>query len=171
MERLPKIAILMGMSIALFVFGLFLYVALPDLIRYNNWDEFTEPIDEKMILEKFHTNEAYLIFIEKYPENGEIFRPQDNRAELRVNAMNFTSLTQIELELDYNSRDDYFRQNVDCRNDQNDWRLRISGPLAAQFLENVDCLAMGTFTGKSSELLVYEDADASYASSFAIIEN
>jgi len=167
MDLLPKIAFILGMSIAVTIFGVFLYAAVPDIIRNNNWEEIAVPIDEKALLEKFHTNEAYLIFIEKYPENGETFRNWGDGGELKINAMNFTSLTTVELELNYSTRDNYFRQDVDCRNDQYDWRLRIQGPLTAAFLEKVDCLAIETFTGKSVELIDY-DGEPQFASDFLI---
>ncbi len=159
MEKLPKIAICVGIGISTTIFVLIVISMMPHVIDVMNdyWDISYEQIDKEAYLEKFYSTESYLVFIEKYPVYGESQRIFDDRGEIRLTAMNFTSLTKIELELNYNSRDDYFRQNIDCRNDQNDWRLRIDGPLTAQFLENIDCLAMGTFTGKSSELVVYAD--------------
>ena len=171
METLPKIAIILGMVIGVTFFGMIMFMMIPDMIDHNRWDRVTVNIDEEELTTKFLQNESYKIFIEKYPENGETMRFWDDGGELRVNAMNFTSLTKIDLELRFDARDDNFRINLDCRNDHADWRLRIDGPLAAKFLENVDCLAIEKFTGKNSELVYFDgNADAAYATSnFSII--
>lgn len=173
MELLPKIAIILGMVIGVTFFGMVMFMMIPDMIDHNRWDRLAEPISEEALIEKFSVLESYQIFIEKYPENGIQVRSYDNGGgEIRLNAMNFTSLTQVELELDYDAREDNIRQDLECRNDNADWRLHVRGPLSADFLKNVDCLGIQKFTGKNSELVLYDgDSEASYArgGSFQII--
>ena len=170
MELLPKAAIILGMAIGATFFGMVMFMMIPDMIDHNRWDRLAEPISEEALIEKLSTLESYQIFVEKYPENGIQVRSYDNGGgELRLNAMNFTSLTHIELELDYDAREDNIRQDLQCRNDHADWRLQVRGTLTAAFLENVDCLAIEKFTGKNSELAVPFDGDPSFAKSFAII--
>lgn len=170
MELLPKIAIILGMVIGVTFFGMIMYMMIPDMIDHNRWDRLAEPISEESLVKKLSVLDSYQMFVEKYPENGIQIRTYDNGGgEIRLNAMNFTSLTQVELELDYNAREDNIRQDLECRNDHIDWRLHLRGPLIAAFLENVDCLAIEQFTGKNSEIAIAADGDPSYARSFSII--
>lgn len=153
MEKLTKIAIYTGMTIAISIFILFVISILPyivDQIR-DNWDEIL-PISKEEVLQKFYKTESYQAFIKKYPQNGRYIDIDDNRGRLEISAMNFETLNVIRLELRYYSSDDNVREEVICSNDKYDMNYRVRGSLAVQFIEKVECITGDGLVRTSSPL-------------------
>ncbi len=142
MERLSKIAIYMGMAIALSVFALFLMSILPHMLDQfeRDWDIFS--ISQEEVMEKFENSDSYKIFVEKYPEHGVYFDPDRNGGRMELTAMNFETFNELNLELRYYQRDGIpeFREEIRCSNDLHNVNYHIRGTLVTQFIEKVDCL-------------------------------
>ena len=144
MERLSRIAIYMGMAIALSIFVLFVISIMPHTIDQLNreWGD-VMPISKETAMEKFQNTESYKIFNEKYPDNGVYLDLDRNGGRLELTAMNFETFNELRLELRYypNNGGEDVREEISCSNDLHDVYYQIRGSLASQFIEKVDCLA------------------------------
>ena len=143
METLSKIAIYMGMTIACSIFVLFVISIMPHIIDQmnNRWDDVLPGKSNDELKAIFYETESYKAFNNKYPENGEYFRPYgDGRGSLEVTAMNFESYNTLRLELEYDKKTDSVREDVSCNNQIDNLNLYIRGTLATQFIEKIDCL-------------------------------
>ncbi len=143
MERLTKIATVLGMAIALSVFILFVISIMPHIVDQinNRWDEVTLPMSEEELMKKFHAAESYQAFIEKYPDHGRYVDLDSNGGRLELQVMNFETFDTLRLELRYYQNDGQLREEVSCQNQILDQYQQIRGSLSSQFIENVDCLS------------------------------
>lgn len=142
MERLSKIAIYLGMGIAITVFSLFLLSIVPHLVDQFDREWGMNSISEEEVLEKLQRTDSFQTFIEKYPDHGVYFDPNRNGGRLTLTAMNFETFNQLNLELRYSVNDGYreLREDVSCSNNLKNFDYRIRGTLASQFIEKVNCL-------------------------------
>ena len=156
MERLSKIAIYLGMAIALSIFVLFVISIMPHTIDQLNreWGDVI-PISKEEVMEKFQNTESYKIFNEKYPDNGVYLDLDRNGGRLELTAMNFETFNELRLELRYypNNGGEDVREEISCSNDLHDVYYQIRGSLASQFIEKVDCLSGNGLVSATSPLV------------------
>ena len=157
MERLSKIAIYMGMAIACSIFVMFAISIMPHVVSQieDGWSALPEKSDEEL-KKLFYETDSYKAFNAKYPDNGEYYR--SGRGILDVTAMNFESYNTLHLSLQYDAKGDSVREDVRCENQKDNQYYSISGTLAAQFIEKVDCLS-GTGLVNAPSNLVDEDGN------------
>ena len=143
MERLSKIAIYMGMIIVCSIFAMFAISIMPLVVSQveNNWEDVLPDKSDEAIKRLFYETDSYKAFNTKYPDNGEYYVSYgDGRGRLEVTAMNFESYNTLHLRLEYEKRTDSVMEDVRCENQKNNQSYSVLGTLAAQFIENIDCL-------------------------------
>jgi len=156
MERLSKIAIYMGMGIAISIFVLIVISIMPHIIDQINdrWNKVI-PLSKQEIMEKFENTESYILFVEKYPDHGRYIDLDRNGGRIELTAMNFETFNELRLELRYykNHGNDDVREEISCSNDLKDVYYQIRGSLASQFIEKVNCLSGDGLVSATSPLV------------------
>ena len=143
MERLSKIAIYMGMTIACSIFVLFVISIMPHIMNQiqNNWDDVIPGKSDEALKAIFYETQSYQTFVKTFPEHGEWFDSYGNgEGRLEVTAMNFESLNTMRLELDYDRQTKSVREEINCYNQTDNSNYNIRGSLTAQFIEKISCL-------------------------------
>ena len=148
MDKLPKVAIYLGIGIGVTMFVLFLFSILPHIIENaeRDWNRaMGSNHTEEELKAMFYAHPSYSAFKEKYPDASESFETW-NRGEGRLNlAMyNYENLNEIRLDLSY----DEYRQNVEARvicqvhipGTDRDMHREMEGDGIADFIQKVNCL-------------------------------
>ena len=161
METLSKIAIYMGMGIALSVFVMFTISIMPHLVNQieNNWEDTLPGKSDEEIKKLFYATESYDAFIAKYPDNGEYYDSYGNGyGRLQVTAMNFETYNTLQLTLEYDRRTNSVEEQVRCENQRSNQDYYIHGTLSTQFIQKVDCLG-GTGIVSAPSNLIDDDGN------------
>jgi len=141
MLSMQKIAFIVGMTIGVTLFALFLYLALPDMIQNNHWGQIDVfKISDEKLLAKFQASPAYIAFYERYPDAKEELNNNRYRGELQVGVANIEKANFLELNLSYNNYDDQITANISCETSNNRENIRANGLFVIDFISQTDCL-------------------------------
>ena len=152
MYSLKKISYIVGLTIAVSVFALFLYSFLPHLIQNEQWDNIKgfSMTDEELLAE-FQATPAYIAFYEKYPDAKEELNNRRHGGELQVGIANIEKGNFLKLNLYYNEYDDRINVNVSCQTPDNRENLHSDGLFAIDFIKQTECLNLETDTDVEPE--------------------
>ena len=155
MITLKKLSYLVGLTIAIATFSLFLYSFLPHLIENDQWERLDgADISEEELLKKFQQHDAYLAFYERFPDAKEDYRyDKRGRGEMQVGVVNFEKNNTLTLSLNYNHRDEDINANVRCETNEDGHRnLRADNLFVVDFIKQTNCLELeSTMTTTSLE--------------------
>ena len=153
MITLRKIAYCVGISIAVSVFVLFLYSAVPQMIQHNGWDKFDLiPINDEEMLEKFKGHPAYAAFYERFPDAKEelSYNKNQNQGDLQVGIRNFETGVELVLQLNYNGYNDDVNAHINCHVENlnelgiDRSNMRANGLFVVDFIEYTECMEIKT---------------------------
>jgi len=153
MITLRKIAYCVGITIAVSVFVLFLYTAVPGMIQHSGWDELdTMSMNGEEMLEEFKGHPAYAAFYERFPDAKEElnYGKKTNRAELQLGVRNFETGVELVLSMNYNKYDDDISVHINCNAGDiqelgiDSTSLRARGLFVVDFIEYTECLELKT---------------------------
>lgn len=185
MITLRTIAYVVGITIAISAFGLFLYSFLPHLIENDQWERIGgENISEEELLKKFQNHNAYIAFYDRFPDAQEDYRHYKyGGGEMQVGVINFEKNNSLTLNLNYNDRDESIYANIRCdTNEDRNRDLRADNLFVMEFIEKTNCLEIeSTITNTSLNLeeepelpIIFGsstscDADARYSDGVCIV--
>lgn len=157
MITLRTIAYVVGITIAISAFALFLYSFLPHLIENDQWERLGgADISEEELLKKIQAHDAYIAFYDRFPDAKEDFRYYKHRGgsgEMQVGVVNFEKNNSLTLSLNYNDRDEAIYANVRCDTNEEGYRdLRADNLFVIDFINQTNCLEReSTITNTSLE--------------------
>lgn len=150
MEPLQRKAIYIALGMGITFFAMFLLLTIPHFINDvgRQWEEAFR--DKGVLLQnydeekaKFTSHPTYIAFYEKYPEGGEHFRLRNSGGEMQLTAMNFDTMTKLEVELNLHRDNQEMYLHAKCENDVQNFHTRVSGTIVTKFIEEGNCLEEG----------------------------
>lgn len=141
MITLRTISYIVGLTIAISSFGIFLFMTIPGMIQHNQWDEIDMlDITEEELIELFQGEPAYVAFYEKFPEAKEEFNQHKyGGSEMTVGITNFENNHMLRLNMNYNNDEGKVWVNVWCETNS-DRHSNADGLFAIEFIQNTKCL-------------------------------
>lgn len=156
MITLRTIAYVVGITIAISAFGLFLYSFLPHLIENDQWERLGgADVSEEELLKKFQEHEAYIVFYDRFSDAKEDFRYYKyGGGEMQVGTVNFEKNNSLILSLNYNDREEAIYADVRCNVNEDGYRdLRADNLFVIDFIKQTNCLEIeSTITNTSLSL-------------------
>lgn len=155
---MQKISYTVGITIAITVFTIVMYMLLPSAILHNQWEDIhLIKMNDEELLKKFHASPAYLAFYERFPDAREEFENNNRGAELRVGIANIEKGNYLKLELNYYDRDDQLRVHIECRPSNNDHNRNTDtrGLFVVDFIKYTNCLDIEPLLDKQETAFVY----------------
>ena len=141
MQRLQKIAYVVGISIAVSVFVLFLYSFLPHLIQNDQWERVDGlKLTDEELLKEFKIHPAYVAFYERFPDAKEELRNERHGGQLEVGVANFEDNNYLTLHLYFNNHDDDINANVNCDSSNDTQNRHANGLFVIEFIKQTNCL-------------------------------
>lgn len=142
MDKLQKIAYILGMGIAVSVFSLFLYSFLPHMIQSDQWDILGNNLSDEELLELFKSDPSYSAFYEKYPNAFENFENHRHGGELTLIAGSYgTQQNMLNLHMYYDNYDQRVNLDINCETYYNDRNQQYAhGAFVVKFIEETECL-------------------------------
>lgn len=150
LDKLKKIAYVLGISMSVVMFSLIVYGITPDLMREGRWDRVDVDViypPSDAIYELLKNDPAYLAMFEKYPDAKEKFDPRgQGRGQLDVAMGNFDDEGKIlTLELEYDRGDKIIHTRINCKDftNEHNGNVNFRGPLVIQYIQENNCLNEG----------------------------
>lgn len=145
MFSMQKVAYIVGITIAISVFTLFLYSFLPHIIQNDQWERIDGlTMSDEDLLKEFYATPAYVAFYERFPDAKEELNNHRHGGELQVGIANLEKGNFLKLHLYYNDRDERMNVNVSCETPNNRENMHSDGLFAIDFIKQTDCLNLET---------------------------
>ncbi len=141
MFSMQKIAYIVGITIAISVFVLFLYSFLPHIIQNDQWENIDGlKMSDEDLLKEFQATPAYIAFYDRFPDAKEELNNHRHGGELQVGIANLDKGNFLKLNLYYNEYDERINVNVSCETPNNRENMHSDGLFAIDFISQTDCL-------------------------------
>ena len=163
MITLKQISVIIGLTLGVSVFILFVIALMPGILLNNEmeWDKYykdknyheTRQLDPSSIKEKIESVESYKLFMERYPNaHKEFYYDGFDFASYTLGVANFTSKNILELKLDYEPFS-FIDQNISCDKFSRHGGDHFTGVLVNHYIVENQCLEKGPIDFHSYPLI------------------
>ena len=152
LETYGKIGISVGIALGIFVIVLLSITVVPDMInrQFNHHrdiqvqeSEIKDNPDVSYVKSILNQTEAYIAFVERYPDHVSQFQMYDDGGRYHLFVTNTDTNNILEVYLEWNTHDaSSIHMNANCRigSSIDDSEIRVRDSAVINFIKNTDCI-------------------------------